>query len=446
MRVNLADGKHVFVDSKVPLSAFLDAAGTEDEQQKAAPPRPVRAARPHPRRPALEQAVLEGRRVARVRGAVPAERGVLLRRAGPDARPLRVRRQEGRRHGHPDHADRHAARHLLRLEAGRARRQGRRGVPARPRAPRAAGPDGRRSTSSAARSHSSVNAYNETVGTVEARVLVSARRFRDLQVSERELAPLQRRRRGPQIQAPELSTTRPGRAAGRRARPVPSVETELWRPTPTALWSRRRRCGPRRTPVRGLVWSVRGLRRRRRLRPVHGPVLRARSPRCSPTGPGCRATARVLDVGLRARRAHRGAGPSLRRRASLAVDPSPAVRRRCPRARCPASTSSRAPPSSCPTPTTRSTPRSPSSSSTSWPTRSRGLSEMARVTRPGGVVAACVWDHAGGRGPLSLFWSAVRSLATRSTTSRGAPGSARGTSQSCSARPGCSDVRGDRST
>lgn len=37
-----------------------------------------------------------------------------------------------------------------------------------------------------------------------------------------------------------------------------------------------------------------------------------------------------------------------------------------------------------------------------------GLREMRRVTRPGGVVAACVWDHAGGRGPLSLFWEAVR--------------------------------------
>ena len=39
-----------------------------------------------------------------------------------------------------------------------------------------------------------------------------------------------------------------------------------------------------------------------------------------------------------------------------------------------------------------------------------GLREMGRVTRPGGVVAACVWDHAGGRGPLSAFWSAVREL------------------------------------
>ena len=39
-----------------------------------------------------------------------------------------------------------------------------------------------------------------------------------------------------------------------------------------------------------------------------------------------------------------------------------------------------------------------------------GLSEMVRVVRPGGVVAACVWDHAGGQGPLSLFWDAAREL------------------------------------
>src|SRR5947209_7396719 len=30
-----------------------------------------------------------------------------------------------------------------------------------------------------------------------------------------------------------------------------------------------------------------------------------------------------------------------------------------------------------------------------------GLREMARVTRPGGIVAASVWDHAGGRAPLT---------------------------------------------
>jgi SAM-dependent methyltransferase len=39
-----------------------------------------------------------------------------------------------------------------------------------------------------------------------------------------------------------------------------------------------------------------------------------------------------------------------------------------------------------------------------------GLREMGRVTRRDGVVAACVWDHEGGGGPLSLFWDAARLL------------------------------------
>jgi SAM-dependent methyltransferase len=40
----------------------------------------------------------------------------------------------------------------------------------------------------------------------------------------------------------------------------------------------------------------------------------------------------------------------------------------------------------------------------------RGLAEMARVTRGGGVVAACVWDHTGGKTPLAPFWYAVHQL------------------------------------
>jgi ubiquinone/menaquinone biosynthesis C-methylase UbiE len=39
-----------------------------------------------------------------------------------------------------------------------------------------------------------------------------------------------------------------------------------------------------------------------------------------------------------------------------------------------------------------------------------GLREMARVTQPGGVIAACVWDHGGEQGPLTVFWRAVRTL------------------------------------
>lgn len=39
-----------------------------------------------------------------------------------------------------------------------------------------------------------------------------------------------------------------------------------------------------------------------------------------------------------------------------------------------------------------------------------GVREMARVTRPGGVVAVCVWDFAGGRAPQSRFFESLRTV------------------------------------
>jgi SAM-dependent methyltransferase len=51
-----------------------------------------------------------------------------------------------------------------------------------------------------------------------------------------------------------------------------------------------------------------------------------------------------------------------------------------------------------------------------------GLAEMARVTRPGGVVAACVWDLAGGRAPISPFWQAARELDPGTTDESNLPG------------------------
>lgn len=39
-----------------------------------------------------------------------------------------------------------------------------------------------------------------------------------------------------------------------------------------------------------------------------------------------------------------------------------------------------------------------------------GVCEMRRVTRTGGTVAVCVWDHAGGSGPLSPCWTAACEL------------------------------------
>lgn len=41
----------------------------------------------------------------------------------------------------------------------------------------------------------------------------------------------------------------------------------------------------------------------------------------------------------------------------------------------------------------------------------KGVDEMTRVTRPGGVVAACTWDFAGGGMELlRIFWQSVRAL------------------------------------
>src|SRR5438046_308366 len=54
-----------------------------------------------------------------------------------------------------------------------------------------------------------------------------------------------------------------------------------------------------------------------------------------------------------------------------------------------------------------------------------GLREMARVTRDGGVVAACVWDFTDG-GPIGPFWDAAQALDPEVETGSVCPGSRAG--------------------
>jgi SAM-dependent methyltransferase len=71
-----------------------------------------------------------------------------------------------------------------------------------------------------------------------------------------------------------------------------------------------------------------------------------------------------------------------------------------------------------------------------------GLREIARVTRPGGVVAACVWDHAGGRGPLGAFWSTARDMDPSVTDEAGLAGAREGHLETLLAEAGLEEIRG----
>jgi SAM-dependent methyltransferase len=71
-----------------------------------------------------------------------------------------------------------------------------------------------------------------------------------------------------------------------------------------------------------------------------------------------------------------------------------------------------------------------------------GLGEMARVTRPAGVVAASVWDHAGERSPLTVFWRAARELDVETHDESGLPGAREGHLVELFEASGLRDVEG----
>jgi SAM-dependent methyltransferase len=70
-----------------------------------------------------------------------------------------------------------------------------------------------------------------------------------------------------------------------------------------------------------------------------------------------------------------------------------------------------------------------------------GVGEMARVTRPGGTVAACMWDIAGGgMTMLRIFWDAARAADPAAQGERRLAGTAEGDIAERFGRAGLRDV------
>jgi SAM-dependent methyltransferase len=71
----------------------------------------------------------------------------------------------------------------------------------------------------------------------------------------------------------------------------------------------------------------------------------------------------------------------------------------------------------------------------------QGVREMARVTKPGGRVAACMWDiQTGGMTMLRIFWDAVRQVEPDVQGEHALPGTAEGDILACFERAGLTDI------
>ncbi len=71
----------------------------------------------------------------------------------------------------------------------------------------------------------------------------------------------------------------------------------------------------------------------------------------------------------------------------------------------------------------------------------RGIGEMARVTRPGGTVAACMWDtRTGGMSMLTTFWTAMQQVRPGTVGELELAGTAKGDIAQRMRRAGLADV------
>ena len=253
MRVNLAEGKHLFVDAKVPLTAFLDAAETDDEKLRAeALTRYARHVRTHVDQLSSKQYWKAAETPEFVVLFLPNEmffaaaldqipdlydyaaaRDVVL--ATPTTLIGMLRAVA---YGWKQAALAESAAEVFRL--GRDLHD-------------KLGLMGNRFDKLGRALRSSVNAYNETIATVEGTVLVRARKFRDLQVSDKELTGLtQIDDPVRQIQAPELvddavrgrADGRPGQQAAPARRPSPKLPSWSGRTPICSSWSSPRQPNP----------------------------------------------------------------------------------------------------------------------------------------------------------------------------------------------------------
>ena len=69
-----------------------------------------------------------------------------------------------------------------------------------------------------------------------------------------------------------------------------------------------------------------------------------------------------------------------------------------------------------------------------------GVREMARVTRPGGVVAATVWQHSEGTSPLTPYWDGVRAVDPGAVNEADVVGSSEGQLAALFGRAGLADA------
>jgi len=191
MRVNLAEGKHLYVDAKVPLSAFLDAAEAADDEQLRAEhlTRYGRHVKSHVDALSAKQYWKAAETPEFVVLFLPNEAffAVALEQV-PDLYDYAAARNvvlatpttligmlRAVAYGWKQAALAESAAEVFRL--GRELHE-------------KLGLMGSRMDKLGRALRSAVTAYNETVATVEGTVLVRARRFRDLKVSETELASL----------------------------------------------------------------------------------------------------------------------------------------------------------------------------------------------------------------------------------------------------------------